>query len=180
VIDPSVSADTIIDAVASEGAIIEKILLTHGHFDHIVSIDSLRRTADIKVLIHKDDAEMITDGAKNAFLTFFGRDCAYSPADDTFVGGDEISLGSEVIKIIHTPGHSKGSCCFLCDDFMITGDTLFSNNIGRCDLWGGDETALLSSLDTLSAYDRNIRIYPGHGPSEILGNALNNVAYFRM
>ena len=179
VVDPSVSAHTIINEVSAQGAEIEKILLTHGHFDHITSIDTLRNKTNAHVMIHKDDAEMITDGAKNAFLTFFGRDCAYSPADVVFEDGDEIYLGDEIIKVIHTPGHSKGSSCFLCGDFMITGDTLFSNNIGRCDLWGGDEGELLSSLDRLSTYDKNIKIYPGHGPTELLGNALDNVAYFR-
>ncbi len=179
VVDPSVSADAIIGAAEAEGAKIERIILTHGHFDHIASIDTLRQKAEIGVMIHKDDAEMITDGAKNAFLTFFGRDSAYSPADATFADGDEISIGDETIKVIHTPGHSKGSCCFLCGDFMITGDTLFSNNIGRSDLWGGDENALMSSLDRLESFDRNISIYPGHGPSSTLGCALDAVAYFR-
>lgn len=179
VVDPSVSTQTIINAVSEQGAEIEKIILTHGHFDHITSIDTLRAKTNAPVMIHKCDAEMLTDGSKNAFLTIFGRDCAYSPANLLFEHGDEIALGDEVVKVIHTPGHSKGSSCFLCGDFMITGDTLFSDNIGRCDLWGGDENALLSSLDLLSTYDKNIKIYPGHGPTELLGNALDNVAYFR-
>ena len=86
---------------------------------------------------------------------------------------------NEIINVIHTPGHSRGSVCYLCDDIMITGDTLFANNIGRSDLWGGDENMLMRSLDLLSSYERKIKIYPGHGPSALLGNALDNVAYFR-
>lgn len=178
IVDPSVSVDAITKAVDAEGAKIEAIILTHGHFDHIMSIDTLRRATGARVMIHKDDAEMLTDSRKNAFFTFFGKDKSFAPADELFSDGDEISLGDEVIKVISTPGHSKGSCCFLCPEFMVTGDTLFADNIGRSDLWGGNENSLRDSLKALSNYDRNLKIYPGHGPSAILGNALDNTVYF--
>ena len=178
VVDPSVSTQTIINAVSEQGAEIEKIILTHGHFDHITSIDTLRAKTNAPVMIHKCDAEMLTDGAKNAFLTIFGRDCAYSPANLLFEHGDEIALGDEVVKVIHTPGHSKGSSCFLCGDFMITGDTLFSDNIGRCDLWSGNGALMRSSLENLGALPQNLKIYPGHGAPSTLGSALHNAAYF--
>ena len=80
VVDPSVNAEKIIAAAAAEGAAIDGILLTHGHFDHIFSIDALRECLNIKLLMHKDDAEMITDSHKNAFFTFFRRECAYALA----------------------------------------------------------------------------------------------------
>lgn len=178
IVDPSVSVEAITTAVSGEGARIEAIILTHGHFDHIMSIDTLRRATGAQVMIHKDDAEMLTDSRKNAFFTFFGKDKQFASADALFSDGDEISLGDERIKVIHTPGHSKGSCCFLCPDFMVTGDTLFADNIGRSDLWGGNENSLRDSLASLSNYDRHLKIYPGHGPSAILGNALDNTVYF--
>ena len=178
-VDPSVKADKIIAAAEAEGATIDKILLTHGHFDHIFSIDSLRESLGIKLMIHKDDAEMITDSHKNAFFTFFRRDCAYAPADILLDGGDDISLGDKKIKVIHTPGHTKGSVCYLAGDALITGDTLFADGVGRTDLYGGSTAALMRSLDTLETLDRNLKIYTGHGDTELLGHALDNSAYFR-
>ena len=179
VVDPSVNAEKIIAAAAAEGAAIDGILLTHGHFDHIFSIDALRERLGIKLMMHKDDAEMITDSHKNAFFTFFRRECTYAPADVLFDDGHEISLGCETIKAIHTPGHTKGSVCYLTGDALITGDTLFADGVGRTDLYGGSSAALVCSLDKLAELDKNLKIYTGHGDTEILGHALDNSAYFR-
>lgn len=179
VVDPSVKADKIITAAEADGAIIDGILLTHGHFDHIFAIDSLREALGIKLMMHRDDAEMITDSHKNAFFTFFRRESSYAPADVLFDDGYEISLGRETVKVIHTPGHTKGSVCYLVGDALITGDTLFADGIGRTDLYGGSSAALVRSLDKLAELDRNLKIYTGHGDAEILGHALDNSAYFR-
>ena len=178
VIDPSVTVGAITSALAEENAVLDAVVLTHGHFDHIVSIDTLRDALGVKVYIHEDDAEMLTDGSKNAFLTFFGRDRSYKPADGLLKDRDVISLGSSEIKVIHTPGHSKGSICLLCGDFIVTGDTLFADTVGRSDLWGGNQAALVSSLERLRSLDPSIMIYAGHGAPERLGIALDNSAYY--
>ena len=178
IVDPSVSADAIMSAVAAENAVIEGILLTHGHFDHIVSLDTLRKCACIGAAIHKDDTPMLEDGKKNAFYTFFKQDRRYAPAETLLEDGDKITLGNEIITVIHTPGHSPGSVCYLCEDILVTGDTLFSDTIGRCDLWGGSDTEMSASLEKLGNYDKSIMIYPGHGASATLGDALDNAAYF--
>ena len=178
VIDPSVTVNAIASAVADEGAVIDAVVLTHGHFDHIVSIDTMRDALGIEVYIHEADAEMLTDGSKNAFLTFFGRDRAYRPADKTLKDGDILKVGEAEIKVIHTPGHSKGSICLLGDDFIVTGDTLFSDTVGRSDLWGGNQAELAASLQRLRLFDRSIMIYAGHGAPERLGIALDNSAYY--
>lgn len=178
VIDPSVTVGAITSALAEENAVLDAVVLTHGHFDHIVSIDTLRDALGVKVYIHEDDAEMLTDGSKNAFLTFFGKDRSYKPADGLLKDRDVISLGSSEIKVIHTPGHSMGSICLLCDDFIVTGDTLFSDTVGRSDLWGGNQAALVSSLERLRSLDPSIMIYAGHGAPERLGIALDNSAYY--
>lgn len=178
VIDPSVTVGAITSAVAEEGAVIDAIVLTHGHFDHIVAIDTLREATGVPVYIHEDDAEMLTDGTKNAFLTFFGRDRVYKPADKLLHDGDILKLGSSEIKVIHTPGHSKGSICLLCDGFIITGDTLFADTVGRCDLWGGSNAELAASLTRLRELDPSLMIYAGHGAPERLGIALDNSAYY--
>ncbi len=178
VVDPSVTVGAITDALKEEGAVLDGILLTHGHFDHTVSVDTVRDALRVPLCIHKDDAEMLTDGHKSSYYTFFGRDCVHKEAEELLCDGSVIALGSEKITVVSTPGHSKGSVCYLCDGFMVTGDTLFADTIGRCDLWGGNENEMRSSLLKLRSYDKSLSIYPGHGAAATLGDALDNSAYF--
>ena len=178
VVDPSADARTILNAVSAEGATLDCILLTHGHFDHIVSVDRLRDATGAPLYIHKFDAEMLTDGHKNAFYTFFRMDKVYRPADKLLSDGDELNLGNECIRVIHTPGHSQGSVCYLCnDELLLTGDTLFSDTYGRYDLWGGDGQTLFSSLSDMRNLPQNLPIYPGHGESVLLGTALDRLRH---
>lgn len=178
VIDPSVDADKIIRIVKEKDAVLELIILTHGHFDHVLSLDTLRTKTSSPALIHKDDAEMLSDGDKNAHTFFFGYDRKWRNAERLLDDGDKINLGGEVIEVISTPGHSKGSICLLCGDKLITGDTLFANGYGRYDLHGGDANTLAYTLSSLRDLDRKLTIYPGHGGSTTLGHALDNVLYF--
>ena len=178
VIDPSVKPEKIIDLVSKNNADIKYIILTHGHFDHVLSLDTLRDMTGAPALIHKCDSEMLTDGDKNAHAFFFGYDKKWRPAEKLLENGDEIALGEEVIKIISTPGHSKGSICLLSGNKLITGDTLFEAGYGRYDLYGGDVNALTASLSSLRALDGQLTIYPGHGGSTTLSRALDNVLYY--
>lgn len=175
VIDPSASAKAITERVQKEGAVLKGILLTHGHFDHIVSIDTLRRACDVPLMIHKDDAEMLEDGTKNAFTLFFGMDISYQPAERLLEGGDKITLGGMEIEVIHLPGHSKGSVCYYIpgERTMFTGDLLFAEGYGRADLHGGNAFQLRTSLCALRQYPKNVTIYPGHGEPSLLGRALD-------
>ena len=178
VVDPSADARTILNAVQAEGATLDCILLTHGHFDHITSVDSLRDATGAPLYIHKFDAEMLTDGRKNAFYTFFRMDKVYRPADRLLSDGDELTLGNERIRVIHTPGHSQGSVCYLCNDaLLLTGDTLFSDTYGRYDLWGGDGQTLFSTLSEMRGLPQELPIYPGHGGSVSLKTALDRLRY---
>lgn len=179
VIDPSASAKSILERVHAEGAELTGILLTHGHFDHIVSIDTLRRISSAPLMIHKEDAEMLEDGVKNAFSLFFGQDISYAPAQRLLEGGDTINLGGIQIEVIHLPGHSKGSVCYYIpgERTMFTGDLLFAQGYGRADLHGGNAFTLRTSLCALRQYPKNITIYPGHGESAQLGHALD-VAFY--
>ena len=177
VVDPSVSVSSIQRSALQEGAEISGILLTHGHFDHIISLDTLRDATGVDAYIHERDAEMLSDGEKNAFYTFFGRDRSYRPAERLLTDRSVIRLGDEEIRVIHTPGHTPGSLCYLCGDHLITGDTLFAQSYGRCDLWGGDIQLMRSSLERLSHLPKSTIIYPGHGESARLCDALDTVAY---
>ena len=158
----------------------DSVLLTHGHFDHITAVDALRQAMPgVPVCIHAADASMLTDGTRNASALFFGTEDTYAPADRLLQEGDSIRLGGETLTVLHTPGHSPGSVCYLdaAGGRLFTGDTLFAFGVGRCDLWGGDTTAMRQSLRRLGSLPRTLRIYPGHGESAVLGAALDRVLY---
>lgn len=180
-VDPCVSADAIRASLKEANAELLGILLTHGHFDHTASVDTLRDDFPIPLIIHADDAEMLTNGMINGFFDFYMKPQTHRHAEMLISDGETLNLGNEKIRVIHTPGHSRGSCCFLCKDdggkdFLISGDTLFADNIGRCDLYGGDESKIIESLKRLSTLDHDTLIYPGHGASARLGDALRRVA----
>lgn len=179
VVDPAVSVSAILTAADEAGVVIEGLLLTHGHFDHMLSMDALCEQLKIPSMIHTDDAPMLTDGKTNAFYTLFGQERTFRPADRLLEDGDVIPLGDECIRVIHTPGHSRGSCCFLCgEERLITGDTVFAEGFGRYDLFGGDAAVLKHSLSLLRQLNPRLRIYPGHGPRAFLGDALSTCTYF--
>ena len=168
IVDPSVDIKEI-NAVLG-GAKIRYILLTHGHFDHILKLDSLRCETGAEVCIHQGDADMLKDPALNA-SEFFGLDFASLGADRILEDGEILTLGKESIEIISTPGHTPGSVCFDCGDKLICGDTLFTSGYGRYDLPGGDAKILFASLKKLADRNDNPMIYPGHGASCALSDA---------
>ncbi len=176
IVDPSVSVDAVQSALVSEGARCVGILLTHGHFDHLLSLDELRDAyPDAPVYLHAADAELLSDGDKNAFALFFGQDRVWRPADHLLTDGEIILLGDARLRVLHTPGHTRGSVCYLCGDDLITGDTIFAGGYGRYDLYGGDYGALCRSLRSLTELSPTLHIHPGHGPSARLGDALGAI-----
>lgn len=180
IIDPSAAASAILRRLREDGCTPVGILLTHGHFDHIMSIDTLRESEPgLEVCIHSADAPMLTEADKNGFSFFFRQDRVWKAPDVTLLAGDGIRVGNAVFTVVHTPGHSPGSVCYLCEaeGVMFTGDTLFADNIGRCDLWGGSYAAIRASLKSLRSYDGKLTIYPGHGDSNTLSKALDNTMY---
>lgn len=174
VVDPSPSVIKLMEAIRGHGVKLEKILLTHGHFDHVTAIDTLRDATGAEVWIHEADAELLGDAHKNAFYLFFQNERVWRPAEHTMKDGDVLTLGDETIKVIHTPGHTMGSVCFLLEDGrLLTGDTLFARGYGRYDLYGGNLTLLFESLAKLRALPQDLRILPGHGAEATLSDALD-------
>ncbi len=181
VVDPSAAASAILRRVEADGCVLDGVLLTHGHFDHIMSVDTLREAVDhLPVYIHEGDAPMLTDGDKNGFAFFFQKERAWKSADKLLSDGQTVAVGSESLRVIHTPGHSPGSVCFLCEDgrFLITGDTIFADGVGRWDLWGGDLETLRASIASLRSLDGSLTVYAGHGEDGVLATSLRRAAYY--
>jgi glyoxylase-like metal-dependent hydrolase (beta-lactamase superfamily II) len=176
VVDPSVGLSAMQAALADEGATCVGILLTHGHSDHLFSLDELRDAyPDATVYLHAADAELLSDGEKNVASLFFGQSRVFRSADHLLIDGEIILLGEAKIRVRHTPGHTRGSVCYLCGDDLVTGDTLFAGGYGRYDLYGGDYGALCRSLCSLTELSPALQIHPGHGPSCLLGDALSTL-----
>lgn len=176
-IDAGADCGRVSDALSEQNATLVGIALTHGHFDHILSIDTLRDMYHVPVYLHADDADMPTNGTKNAYQIFFGTSKEWRPADVLLRDGDSIPLGDKSLTVISTAGHTKGSVCYLVDDILFSGDTVFSRGYGRSDLYGGDFGALKSSLEKIFSLPRSLTVYPGHGISETLENI---VKYFNL
>lgn len=175
--DAGASPDKISEALAREQATLKGILLTHGHFDHILSIDALREKYNVPVYVHREDAPMLTDGRLNAYAFFFRQERSWRPAEKLLSDGDSIPFGDKRISVIHTPGHTRGSVCYLVGDLLFSGDTLFADGYGRTDLEGGDDAALSYSLQKLFKLPMTLKVYAGHGMSTILENAKYNLGF---
>ncbi len=163
IVDPSPTVDKIEKALLERGCSLKYILLTHGHFDHMTSCDSLRDLTGAPLAIHKNDADCLSNSVLNAYRTFMDGDFIFRKADILLSDGEELKFGSHSVKVLHTPGHTEGSCCFIIDDCLFTGDTLFDCSVGRCDLAGGDANKLRESLENIAALDFDFRIFTGHG-----------------
>ena len=175
VVDPCVTVSAILNTAQSANAQLDGILLTHGHFDHILTLDTLRDATGIPAYIHQADQILLSDGEKNAFALFFGQDRAFRSAEKSVTDGERIPLGQAYVEVIHTPGHTAGSVCYRAGDELLTGDTLFADSFGRYDLYSGDLNTLKGSLRRLAALDPTLTIFPGHGHSVPLGTACDTV-----
>jgi len=144
VIDPGFDFEYLIDEAKKENCIIEKILLTHSHFDHVMEAESLAIITKSTIYIHK--------------LEEYQAKTKVVKIND----GEIIPLGNLSVHCIHTPGHSKGSCVFRVEENLFTGDTLFVGGCGRTDLEGGDANSLFNSLKKIIEFPDNYLIYPGH------------------
>lgn len=150
------------------------ILLTHGHFDHVLGVNYFKNKYNCQVLIHEADKELVERLPE--FAISFGLPPAQAQKIDEYIkDGDIIKLGQNEIKVIHTPGHTQGCVCYLINDDIFTGDTLFYECVGRTDLPGGSFKQIVSSIkEKLFVLDENIKVYPGHGPLSTIGHEKAN------
>lgn len=154
---------------ALDGLKLKYILLTHGHFDHVLGVNRMREKTGAKVLVNKADVERMEESA-NIMETFGVSGIATPKADDFIKDGDILKFGNTEIKVIGTPGHTEGGVCYLIGDKLFSGDTLFKNSVGRTDLPGGDFAKLSKSIkNNLFNLEENTTVYPGHGPTTSIG-----------
>ncbi len=177
VIDPGADAERIYRAAKDEGLEIQKVLLTHGHFDHIMAVNELCALTGATVMIHKDDLTALYDASVN--LSVFATGIEYSLDEDISVTalseGDTVSIGEEKLMVMSTPGHTPGSCLYICKDIIFSGDTIFAGSAGRVDFPGGNERELVNSLIRIKNLDGDYTLYSGHGPETTLTREkLNN------
>ena len=147
IVDPAWDVSAILDCIQSRELELVYILLTHGHFDHTDGLADCLAYKEVPVYMSKQELPKLIPNQQNLIFT-----------NDN----DVIPFGSNHIKIMHTPGHSPGGQCFYIDDHLITGDTLFINGCGRCDLGGSSIDGMYESLERIKSLPDDTLIYPGH------------------
>ena len=162
VLDPGGDWEMLERAIKDMKANVKSILLTHGHMDHVGGVEYLSDKLNVPFYISKIDEEYME---KDNYV--FG---SIRNANGYLEDGNALSFGSLNIKVIATPGHTKGGLCFLIEDKLFTGDTLFQGSIGRTDFIGGSFPEIIDSIKTkLLPLGDEIEVYPGHGPKSSIG-----------
>jgi hydroxyacylglutathione hydrolase len=169
IIDPGFDAERIIEMTERHSLAIDSIIITHGHADHIVAIDELKKHFKARVFIGEKDAIMLTDSEAN-LSTMSGESFTGSPADGLLREGDIVKAGRYEFKVLDTPGHSPGSISLYGHGVVFTGDALFLGSIGRTDFPGSDHETLLEAIHTkLLVLPEDTIVYAGHGPDTTIG-----------
>lgn len=169
-IDPADYPKRLRAYVEEEGLEVKAILLTHGHFDHIMGIDKVREVFPVPVYVHEDDEEVMKDAKLNQSQTYtsgytFDK-CQY------LKDGQELKLAGYTFRVIHTPGHTMGCCCFYVESegVLFSGDTLFQNSVGRTDFVNSSTSALVRSIrEKLFVLPEDTHVYPGHSGETMIG-----------
>ncbi len=179
IIDPGEQGPTIIETIKELNLEPSWIILTHGHGDHIGAVGFIMDQYDLKLAIHRDEENMLSDARAN-LSGIFSEPIVAPPADRLLDDGDTIEFDGLTVKVLHTPGHSPGSVSFLLGNHLFTGDALFKETVGRTDLPGGSHVKLTQSIrDKILVLDDDIIVYPGHGETTTVGEERRNNPYLQ-
>ncbi len=175
IIDPGYDIEKYLDKINKFKVL--AVVLTHNHCDHIDSIGLF----DCPIYVHKDDYDGLKNNIDSLYHLLGGK-----PSFDynklniiKLRDEEELHIGKIVLNVLHTPGHTSGSCCFMYKDVLFTGDTLFKESAGRTDFPSGDHKTLLKSLTKLSKLDPKIKVYPGHGDATTIKDEKKNNLFLR-
>lgn len=170
VVDPGAESDRIERAIARRGLVPERILLTHGHIDHMAHAAAIAERYRIGLWIHRDDLPLLERPQWPELEAMLGARTCPAPAG-FLADGDRIEVAGIALEVIHTPGHTPGGVCFVdrASRSAMVGDTIFQGSVGRTDLPGGDWPTLVRSIRSrLFALEGDWRLWPGHGPETTL------------
>jgi len=174
IIDPASGRDVEERLIKEQGGKLQYILNTHGHWDHTASTGALQRLTGAEYCIHADDVYLLTEPCPYPMKAEAGK------PDRLLAAGDSLPFGNDTILVLHTPGHTEGSVCFLFKNLLFCGDTLFAGSIGRTDLPGGSYEKIMESIkSTLLLLPDDTVILPGHGPSSTMGRERKVNPYLR-
>lgn len=164
VVDPASCPEYFISHIKANGYQLKAILLTHAHFDHVMGIDGLVKEFDVPVYLHEEEKDILAKANLNLSYQF-GKNYAYE--DVKCLQSEQImNLAGFEIRVIHTPGHTKGGCCYYieAEEVLISGDTLFQQSVGRSDFPTGNMRTLVNSIkERLFCLPDTVMVYPGHG-----------------
>src|SRR5690554_1906729 len=166
-IDPGSPAGELLAVVEKNKLSLTRIVLTHGHADHIQGVPEVKAATGAAVLIHPADAPMLSNPLLN-LSQHFGKDLVIHP-DSLLADGDVICVGGVILEVRHTPGHTPGGICLIGPEMVFCGDLIFAGSIGRTDLPGGDQETLVKSAGGIMKLPGETRILPGHGPETTVG-----------
>lgn len=177
IVDPGDDAKRLLRAIGEMGLNLQYIILTHGHFDHVLAVPELLRHTEAQLIAAKN--ARLDDAEACGFRAF--RIAQFTPlsADILISEGDTLRAAGETLHFYETPGHTPGGICIQAGNVLFTGDTLFAGSCGRCDLPGGDYRVILKSLQKLAELPGDFRVLPGHGEATTLNTEREENPYMR-
>lgn len=181
IVDPADNAKMIEQLIEEKKLDVQAILLTHGHFDHILAANELHDTYRVPIMAHENEKQILEDPSLNLSIGMGGEPCIVKA--DRFLEDDEVlDLLHTKVKVLHTPGHTAGGACylFLKEKLMFSGDTLFEESVGRTDFPTGSMSTLVHSIkEKLMVLEDDITVYPGHEGETSIGHERNFNPYIR-
>lgn len=160
VIDPGFTPEKVLTFLKEQALTVDAVLLTHGHFDHVGGVEAIVKATGCALWMREADWSQLPT-PENLFLYPLAN-CDFTEVS-LCEEGEIIRAGGVSFTVMETPGHTWGSVCYLCEDALFSGDTLFAGSWGRTDLPGGDRNALQTSLERFAQLEGDYKVYPGHG-----------------